>query len=163
MTNSNKYTKSDLARFSFFDNVVDHPKIKKTISGKNEDMVIMVLENLGYKLDVDFVRQHPVGKRFVLDFAFVNEQVAIEIDGENHNNKKQKKLDKLRDSYLGNNGWIPIRIKDKEFFGYKASFYKSFIDQVVKERREQFDKGILLPIELPQLSSYNEKDYDYEK
>jgi len=131
--------------------------IKDYISGKNEKKVINVLQNLGYKLNKDFVRQHPIGERFVIDIAFIKEQVAIEVDGDNHNTKKQKLKDKKRDNYLLENNWIPIRIKDKEFFGYNGSFFKSLINEIIKERRIQWNNGKLYEIDIP---NYKEEDYE---
>lgn len=127
------------------------------MSGENESRVLMALKGLGYVLGRDFVRQYPMGERFVIDFAFINEQLAIEVDGEKHNEKRQKQWDKKRDSFLEWNNWLIIRIKDKDFFGYKGSFYKSLIKVVVEERREQWEIGKLYPIEIP---IYEDGDYD---
>lgn len=146
-----------LARIRFFAERVHHPEWKKSMAGKNENGVIEVLEGMGYVEDKDFVRQHPIGERFVIDFAFVKEQVAIEVDGTNHDSKKQKSSDKKRDKYLFDNNWVSIRIKDREFFGYKKSFYKNFIKEIVEERREQWIKGNLFAIDIP---NFNEKDYE---
>ena len=154
MANINKQKR---ARINFFNKIVYLEKVKEAISGKNEEKVINVLNQLGYILNKDFVRQHPIGERFVLDFAFIPEQIAIEIDGDNHNEKKQKLWDKKRDNYLEWNNWIALRIKDKEFFGYKGSFYKNLINEIVKERRKQWEEGKLYPIEIP---NFQEEDYD---
>jgi len=89
-----------LTRQRFFAKTVHHPNWKEQMSGKNEDRAIEILEGLGYELDVDFVRQYPIGMRWVLDFAFVKERVGIEIDGSNHDTKKQTKLDHAKDKYL---------------------------------------------------------------
>jgi len=48
-------------------------------------------------------------------------------------------------------------MQDKELFGYKASFYKNLIREVVEDRREQFNQGKLYPIDIP---FFNEKDYE---
>lgn len=148
---------TSLARQHFFNNQVKLDVWKNQMCGKNEDAVISVLESLGYKCGVDFERQHPIGERFVIDIAFVKEQIAIEVDGKSHNNEKQKKKDRKRDSFLRSNNWIPIRIKDEELFGYRGSFIKNIIKLVVEERREQWTNGLLFEIELP-----NYKDEDYE-
>lgn len=96
----------------YFDNTVKHKNWQDCMSGKNEDKVLEVLEQMGYKLGIDFFRQYPIGYKFVIDIAFVNEQVAIEIDGDSHERKEQLKLDKKRDEFLRANNWIPLRIKD---------------------------------------------------
>lgn len=148
-----KYTHRD----HYFDINVHNQKIKDCISGKNEIKVLEVLQYLGYKINQDFVRQHPIGNKFVCDFAFINEQIVIEIDGDSHNKKKIKKMDELRDRFFYENGWVVIRIKDKEFFGFKLLFYKNLIKEVVEERREQYNSGNLYSIDMP---DFNEKNYE---
>lgn len=128
------------------------------MSGRNEKPVMQVMESLGYVLDKDFVRQHPVGQRYVIDFAFIPEKIAIEIDGSNHTSKLDKKRDLLRDRYLKTANWVTIRVNEKEFFGYKGSFYKSLIKEMVDERRIQLEKGNLYDIEF---KKFNENDYDF--
>lgn len=145
------------SRQVFFDRMVHQKAWKDAMSGKNEDNVIQLLRILGYELDKDFVRQHPIGEKFVIDFAFVNLRFAIEADGENHNSKKQRKSDEDRDSFLRSNGWVTIRVKDKDLFGYRASFYKNLIKEVVEERMEQYQKGELYHIDIP---AFNEDDYE---
>lgn len=141
--------KSSIYRQIFFDTTVHIQAIKDTISGKNEEEVIRTLITVGFQLGVDFKRQYPIGNRFVIDLAFVNEQVAVEVDGNDHQRKNHKVIDKKRDRFLRENNWVPIRIKDKEFFGYKQLFYKYLIKDVVLERRTQFQSGKLFPIEIP--------------
>jgi len=148
---------STLVRQRFFDKTVHHPAWKDAMSGENEERALTLFDAMGYKLNKDFVRQHPIGERFVIDFAFVNEQVAIEIDGKSHLAKKQMKMDDSRDMYLRHNNWIPIRIQDSDLFGYKMSFYKNLIKDIVGERRKQWEIGQLYEIEIP-----NYKDEDYE-
>jgi very-short-patch-repair endonuclease len=129
---------------------------KDNMAGQNEDGAIKIFDLLGYSLGSDYVRQYPIGERFVLDFAFVNEQVAIEIDGDSHRTKKQKAIDAKRDKYLSRNGWVPLRIYDKDLNGYKGSFFKNLIREIVEERRKQYDIGKLYAIDIP---NYVDEDY----
>jgi very-short-patch-repair endonuclease len=157
MTKKNPYKKSsELSKQKFFDTLVKNKIWIERMSGKNEDKVLRVLEAIGYIIDKDFVRQYPVGNEFVVDIAFEKEQIAIEIDGSSHNNKNQATKDRKRDKFLYMNNWVVIRIKDKDFFGFKASFYKNLIDIVVKERRKQWEDGALYPIDF---DTFNEDDY----
>jgi very-short-patch-repair endonuclease len=150
-------TTASLHRIKFFEKQVHDQRWKDSMAGENEKPVIHILEACGYVLGKDFLRQHPIGERFVIDFAFVNEQIAIEVDGKSHEAKNQKRLDRMRDSYLLNNNWVPIRIKDKDIFGWKMSFYKSLIKEVVEERRLQWSKGELYAIDIP---NFNQNDYE---
>lgn len=148
---------SDAARARFFDVHVHHENWRKSMAGNNEISVLKILDSLGFIEDLDYCRQYPLAERFVLDFAFVNEQVALEVDGKSHQLNKQKIKDKRRDKYLRQNGWVPMRINDEELFGYKLSFYKALIKDVVMERRSQYQQGTLCPVDLP---TYNELDLD---
>lgn len=132
---------------------------KDTMAGKNEDKVIEILEGVGFIKGKDFQRQYPIAGRFVIDIAFPNEQVAIEVDGKEHCGKKRKN-DIARDRYMMKNNWIPIRIRDKEFFGYKASFYKSLIKEIVEERRKEYDQGTLMKKDLSDYNCFINKEYD---
>lgn len=149
--------RSDAARARFFDIHVHHENWRKNMAGGNEISVLKILDSLGFIEDLDYRRQYPLAERFVLDFAFVNEQVVLEVDGKSHQLNRQKLKDKRRDKYLRQNDWVPIRINDKELFGYRLSFYKALIKDVVLERRSQYQQGTLYPVDLP---AYNELDVD---
>ena len=149
--------RSIISRQRYFDIAIHHPLVKECISGKNEPRVISLLESLDYKLNRDFVRQHPIGEKFVIDFAFINLRIAIEADGDDHKQKQQVKIDKARDKFLIENGWIPLRIPDKELFGFKGSFYKNLIREVVEERKIQRENGLLYEIDI---SKFSPEDYD---
>lgn len=118
------------------------------MSGKNEDMVIVVINSMGFILGKDYFRQYPIAESMVVDLAFVNEQVAIEVDGQNHKSKKQKIKDNARDNFLQFNNWVIIRIPEEKFFGYKKVYYKNLIREVVKERQKQYQSGKLHKIDI---------------
>ena len=66
---------------------------------------------LGYqKLNYKFTRQKPIGK-FILDFYCSKLLLAIEIDGDSHDNKKYQ--DEARDLYLEQRGIKTIRYKNE--------------------------------------------------
>jgi very-short-patch-repair endonuclease len=145
-----------LARQRFFAKPVHHPAWKKNMAGENEDRIIIILENLGYKEGRDYVRQHPIGERFVIDFAWVNEQVALEVDGGSHDDKKQKEKDRRRDSYLRTINWVPMRVRETDFEGFRGSFYKALIKEIVEERRAAWTVGNLYPVDFP---NYVDQDF----
>lgn len=49
-----------------------------------------------------------------------------------------------------------LRIKEEWLFGYKGSFYRALIKEIVEERREQWKVGSLFAIDVP---NYEESDY----
>lgn len=138
-------------RQKFFDKQVHLPEWKDAMSGKNEDKVIEAIEACGYKLKEDFVRQYPMGDAIVVDIAFVDERLAIEVDGGSHLSKKQQKKDDARDRFLVLNGWVPLRIQDKNF-DKNPSYFKFLIKEVVEERRRQLEMGYLYEIEVKDFS-----------
>ena len=151
--------KSVRSRQNFFANQVHQKSWKESMAGENEDRVRRVIESLGYAFNSDFFNQYPIGESFVLDFAFVELKTCIEVDGQDHNSKVRKQKDSKRDAYLNNNGWVVIRVKDKDFFdSYKMAFYKNLIKEVLKEREKQYQDGFLYQIDIP---NYEEQDYTW--
>jgi very-short-patch-repair endonuclease len=53
-------------------------------------------------------RDYKVGRWFI-DFAFENKMIALEIDGSQHEQRKEH--DKIKDDFLKKNNWQVIRIK----------------------------------------------------
>jgi len=66
----------------------------------------------GYK----FRRQYSVD-HFVIDFYCPELRLAIEVDGESHNEPGQQKKDKCRQMYLESFNIKFVRIKDEELMG----------------------------------------------
>lgn len=141
----------------YFDKTIKNPEWVKNISGENEESVVRIFDVLDYHIGIDYIRQHGVGERYIIDFAFVNEKVAIEADGTSHFSKRQKKKDEIRDRYLFENQWICIRISTGKISPYKMSFYKNLIQEVVEERRKLFSEGKIYPIDF---TKFNEKDFE---
>ena len=84
-------------------------------------------EKLGYR----FRRQHPCGF-YILDFYNHQLKLCVEVDGEYHQNKSQKKKDKERDEYLKYNGIKTIRFTNKQIINE--------IDFVLEKLREEIEK-----------------------
>lgn len=51
---------------------------------------------------------------YYIDFAFLNEKIAVEIDGSQHLLLEKKESDNKKDQLLINNGWSVIRITENE-------------------------------------------------
>ncbi len=60
------------------------------------------------------VRRQHVIDGFIIDFAFLNEKLLIEVDGEYHNDPEQKKYDDSRTEYLQSLGYKVIRFTNDE-------------------------------------------------
>jgi len=61
---------------------------------------------------IQYSYQHPTRSGFVLDFAFLEQQKAIEVDGYYHQFTKSK--DVFRDHILKRGGWKILRIPAEE-------------------------------------------------
>ena len=68
-------------------------------------------QKLGYKIR----RQHIVSQ-YILDFAYLDCRLAIELDGGYHNTEDQQYDDAVRTKNLESLGWHVLRIKNEEVF-----------------------------------------------
>jgi len=89
-----------------------------------EKLCIEYIENNGLDKKHSIVREYSVFPYFI-DFAFVNEMVAVEIDGSQHLLPDRKEKDDKKDKLLNELGWLVIRISEKEI--------KTNIDEVFKQ------------------------------
>jgi len=65
---------------------------------------------------IKFEKEYPIG-RFSIDFALVDEKIAIEIDGKTHfTDKETIERDKRKNSRLEEDGWKTLRIKWSKIF-----------------------------------------------
>lgn len=78
-----------------------------------EKLFLNKLELLNWGEKYSIIREFCVFPYFI-DFAFVNEKVAIEIDGSQHLLDDRRVKDIEKDELLINNGWSVIRISEKE-------------------------------------------------
>jgi very-short-patch-repair endonuclease/transposase len=78
-----------------------------------EKLFLNKLELLNWGENYSIIREFCVFPYFI-DFAFVNEKVAIEIDGSQHLLEDRRVKDIEKDELLINNGWSVIRISEKE-------------------------------------------------
>ena len=56
-----------------------------------------------------YEREYPFGK-YSIDFAFVDEKIALEIDGRQHNDPDRIRIDSEKDKTLSLEGWRVIRV-----------------------------------------------------
>lgn len=90
-----------------------------------EQWFMKVLKNeFGLEKDKDYKMEFPFHK-FSLDFAWPNEKICIEIDGEQHERfQEQKNRDVEKDKLLKEEGWVELRKSWKEIFNSPKEFIK---------------------------------------
>ncbi|MEO5648917.1 MAG: DUF559 domain-containing protein, partial [Ginsengibacter sp.] len=76
-----------------------------------EDILWQRLRNNQYGSKVR--RQHVIDG-FIIDFAFLNEKLLIEVDGDYHNDPEQKEYDNSRTEYLQQSGYRILRFTNDE-------------------------------------------------
>lgn len=83
---------------------------------------------------------------FFIDFAFMNEMVAVEIDGSQHLLVERKKKDEIKDNLLILNGWSVIRISENEIkknIDYVIEYIEDVLLSLSKEKK--YELGFLKP------------------
>lgn len=120
-----------------------------------EKLFLDKLEMLNWGEKYSIIREYCIFPYFI-DFAFVNEKVAVEIDGSQHLLVDRKESDDKKDKLLLQNGWSVIRISEKEV--------KTNLDEIMfridgilntKKSSQKYNLGILsLPI------GYQKKERD---
>jgi len=88
---------------------------------------------LGWDIKYSIKREYSVFPYFI-DFAFLNEKVAVEIDGSQHLLPERKLKDSEKDDLLISNGWNVIRISE-----YKI---KTEIENVFVEILQVLNKNV---------------------
>ena len=93
-----------------------------------EDILWQELRNnkLGYK-----VRRQHVIEGFIIDFAFLQKGLLIEIDGRYHEDEEQKKYDEARSEFLEANGYKILRFTNDEVL--------NAIDHVIEKIKNELD------------------------
>jgi very-short-patch-repair endonuclease/endogenous inhibitor of DNA gyrase (YacG/DUF329 family) len=71
-----------------------------------ERMIASLLDKLG----IELISEHPI-KRWLIDFADLENKIALEIDGKQHDLPKRQASDLKKDQYLIDNGWRVFRIR----------------------------------------------------
>jgi len=64
-------------------------------------------------LDVKFRRQHVIGD-YIVDFACLDKQLVVELDGGYHNDPEQQKYDNERTNFLHSKGFSVLRFSNEE-------------------------------------------------
>lgn len=109
--------------------------------------------NLPRKFDI--VNEYTVSK-YSIDFAFVNEKIAVELDGKCHfvNGDERIETDIKKDEFLISNGWKVFRIRYDELTDTK---FQEFIEFIGSGKTKNFDSRIYRNIELSLVECKNQK------
>lgn len=124
-----------VTRQNFFSKQVHMEAWKKSMTGENEKLFIEILDMNGYKRDQDYKWQYPIADRYIIDVAFPDEKIAVEIDDDTHRCIKKIRKDAQRDSFLQWNNWVVLRIPERRLIEDR-SFYYHLIKEIVEERRK---------------------------
>jgi very-short-patch-repair endonuclease/DNA-directed RNA polymerase subunit RPC12/RpoP len=90
-----------------------------------EQFFMKVVEN-EFK-DKNYIREYNVGI-YSIDFAWIEKKIAIEIDGEQHNEPHYKLRDERKDKCLLENNWKVYRIKWKDLHNNPKETIKKIKD-----------------------------------
>lgn len=127
-------------RLNFIKNNPDKTAWRTKNISYPEKLFLTKITELGWDKKYSIVRELSIFP-FFIDFAFMNENVAIEIDGSQHLLPDRKERDEKKDKLLIENGWTIIRISENEI--------KKNIDET------------LVKLEKILLSSLKEKKYEF--
>ncbi len=79
-----------------------------------------------------FRRQHSVGN-YILDFYCPEERLAIELDGEHHEEDEQKEYDQKRTEYLNGLKITVVRFKNTDVIFGRDSIVKKILEKFKKD------------------------------
>jgi very-short-patch-repair endonuclease len=114
-------------------------RISKSFESNLERLVREEIEARGYRRGIDFSCQYPLRYSFILDFAFPDAKLAIEVDGEHwHSSSKDRRRDRIKDKVLKKAGWEVIRFSENEVLS-NCSGCVDKIERTVSElKRKRF-------------------------
>ena len=103
-----------------------YAKENRKNSTEAEDILWQELRNRKLK-DCKFRRQHPI-EGYIPDFVCLEKKIAVEVDGEYHNNEDQIKLDDARTKILAKNGFRLIRFTNDEVMNQLSMVLQKLIE-----------------------------------
>ena len=101
-----------------------------------------ILEDNGLDKKYLIYREYSVFPYFI-DFAFINEKLAVEIDGSQHLEEDRKRRDKKKDALLLSKGWKVLRIAANEVTHDGTNALKAVLDMLEKPITQYETVGIL--------------------
>jgi len=80
-----------------------------------EEIFREALERRGLRKGIDFATQYPMRHSYILDFAFPDKKIAVEVDGSAwHSEPKARQMDGFKNKILRERGWKVFRFWDHE-------------------------------------------------
>ena len=101
-----------------------------------------ILEDIGLDKKYLIYREYPIFPYFI-DFAFVNEKIAVEIDGSQHLEEDRKKRDEEKDKLLISNGWKVLRIAAIEVIRDGTKVLSAILELLAGSNKQYAKVGIL--------------------
>lgn len=126
-----------IARLNYMKENPDKTAWRKTNISYPEKLFLQKIVNLNWETKFRIEREYSLFPYFI-DFAFVNEKIAVEIDGSQHLLPERKILDEKKDKLLIDSGWSIIRVTEHEIKNNLKNFIKS-LENILYER-PKFDK-----------------------
>jgi very-short-patch-repair endonuclease len=121
-------------------------EIRLNFMKNNPEKTAWRLSNISYpeKLFVEYVEKNGLDKKYSIireysvfpyfvDFAFINQMVAVEIDGSQHLLPERKESDDKKDNLLNELGWLVIRISEKEIKTNIENVFKQILS-ILKDK-----------------------------
>jgi very-short-patch-repair endonuclease len=100
-----------------------------------------ILEDNGLDKKYLIYREYSVFPYFI-DFAFVNEKIAVEIDGSQHLKEDRKKRDEEKDKLLISNGWKVLRIAAIEVIRDGTKALNAILELLMGSNKQYTKVGI---------------------
>lgn len=101
-----------------------------------------ILEDNGLDKKYLIYREYSVFPYFI-DFAFINEKLAVEIDGSQHLEEERKKRDEEKDKLLMSKGWRILRITAFEVVRDGTKALNCLLEMLGNNKAEYTKVGIL--------------------
>ena len=109
-----------------------------------EEWLHKILEKEGLYSKHDIIFQYPIFP-YSIDFAFINEKVALEFDGKCHFiSGKRIDHDLKRDEYLESKGWRTFRVSYDEMKSFEIQNFLEFIESLAPiDYRKKFEERMI--------------------
>lgn len=102
---------------------------RKLRKNATEAEMLLWAELRGHQLNgFQFRRQHPIRKKYILDFYCAARKVAVELDGSVHLKARVRQLDLLRSEELGLLGIRVLRFTNEEIMLHRQKVLQDILN-----------------------------------